>query len=341
MVRPILDSRKQDMRLLVLGGTQFLGRAITTHAVGLGNAVTCAARGVSRSPPPGTRFVTVDRDRPDGLAALKGDTFDAAVDVSRAPSQVRRALAALDGRIGHWTFVSTTSVYADTRTPGQRADTAPLLAPADGGPYGAAKAACERAFGGSALIARAGLIVGPGDPTGRFIWRARAFRASLASAVSAWPSAPIAGSTTIIATGRSCAASSATVSTGWAGRCPTCSPTWMATTTSASIRRTRSGSRRGRKGASRWWAMRDTACRRSPAWAARWRSSARRGWRRPCAVIRTTTRRRFRDYEDGLRPFVDEVQNRAATDGMSMLFPADEAELAERDRRLTEGDIGL
>ena len=49
----------------------------------------------------------------------------------------------------------------------------------------------------------------------------------------------------------------------------------------------------------------------------------------------------FRDYEEGLRPFVDEVQQRAATEGMALLFPADEAELAARDRRLGEGDLAL
>ncbi|QRE74201.1 NAD-dependent epimerase/dehydratase family protein [Methylobacterium aquaticum] len=164
------------MRVLVLGGTQFVGRAIAAQAVARGHAVTCAARGLSGERPPGTRFVAVDRDRPDGLAALGRETFDAAVDVARAPHQVRRALAALEGRVGHWTFVSSTSVYADTETPGQRAETAPLLAPAEDGPYGAAKVACERVFG-TALICRAGLIVGPGDPTGRFgYWIARLAR---------------------------------------------------------------------------------------------------------------------------------------------------------------------
>ncbi|WP_238190445.1 NAD-dependent epimerase/dehydratase family protein [Methylobacterium frigidaeris] len=165
------------MRFLVLGGTQFLGRAIAEHAVGLGHAVTCAARGLSGAVPPGARFVAIDRDRPDGLAGLGRDRFDAAVDVARHPGQVRRALAALEGRVGHWTFVSTTSVYADTVTRGQRAGTAPLLAPAEDGPYGAAKVACERLFGGDALICRAGLIAGPGDPTGRFpYWVARLAR---------------------------------------------------------------------------------------------------------------------------------------------------------------------
>jgi nucleoside-diphosphate-sugar epimerase len=174
---------ERDMRLLVLGGTQFLGRAIAEHAAGLGHAVTCAARGISGSAPPGTRFVAIDRDRPDGLVALGQERFDAAIDVSRHPGQVRRSLAVLGGRVGHWTFVSTTSVYADTVTSGQRADAAPLLAPVGDevehsgpGTYGAAKVACERAFSAHALICRAGLIVGPGDPTGRFGYWVRRMR---------------------------------------------------------------------------------------------------------------------------------------------------------------------
>ena len=49
----------------------------------------------------------------------------------------------------------------------------------------------------------------------------------------------------------------------------------------------------------------------------------------------------FQDYEDGLRLFVEEVQERAASDGMSMMCPADEVELAERDRKIAAGDIGI
>lgn len=172
------------MRVLVLGGTQFLGRAIAAQAAAHGHDVTCAARGVAGAPPPQARFVRIDRDRPDGLAPLIGERFDAAVDVSRHPGQVRRARAALAERVGHWTFVSTTSVYADTVARGQKAGTAPLLAPT--GPevetsgahdYGPAKVACERAFDDKAFVCRAGLIVGPGDPTGRFsYWAARVRR---------------------------------------------------------------------------------------------------------------------------------------------------------------------
>src|SRR5262249_23290809 len=85
---------------------------------------------------------------------------------------------------GHWTFVSTVSVYADNRTPGQRADAAPLRAPtapdvehASDELYGAAKVACEQAVDEGAFICRPGLIVGPEDPTGRFTyWPARLSR---------------------------------------------------------------------------------------------------------------------------------------------------------------------
>lgn len=165
------------MRLLILGGTRFLGRAIAAQACATGHDVTCAARGIAGPVPAGARFIYVDRDEPDGLASLVGEEFDAVVDVSRNPGQVRRAVAALKQDTGHWTFVSTVSVYADNRTAGQRADTALLKAPTAANTehsteetYGAAKVACERAVGENAFICRAGLIVGPEDPTGRFTY---------------------------------------------------------------------------------------------------------------------------------------------------------------------------
>src|SRR6185369_5208015 len=159
------------MRLLILGGTQFLGRAIAAHACKLGHDVTCAARGVTGPVPQGARLIRIDRNDPDGLTPLEQESFDAVVDVSRHPGPVRRAVATLKPRAAHWTFVSTVSVYADNRTVGQRADTAPIRAPA--APqiehsteeiYGAAKVACEQAVGDDAFICRAGLIAGPEDP---------------------------------------------------------------------------------------------------------------------------------------------------------------------------------
>lgn len=163
------------MRLLILGGTRFLGRAVAAQACANGHEVICAARGLAGPVADGARLVTIDRDAPDGLAALADLAFDAVVDVSRHPGQVRRAVAALKARAGHWTFVSTVSVYADNRTPGQEARSAPLKEPtapeiehATDATYGNAKVACEQALGDDAFICRAGLIVGPEDPTGRF-----------------------------------------------------------------------------------------------------------------------------------------------------------------------------
>lgn len=175
------------MRVLVLGGTAFLGRAVARRARDAGHDVTCAARGLSGAVPDGVRLVRVDRDRPAGLSALEGRRFDAVVDMARRPSHVRRALAALGDRVGHWTFVSTCSVYADQATPGQRAESAPVLAgappevdDADGEQYGPCKVADEEAVvstGVPAFVCRAGLIVGPEDPSGRFdYWVARLAR---------------------------------------------------------------------------------------------------------------------------------------------------------------------
>ena len=171
------------MRLLVLGGTVFLGRAVARQARAAGHDVTCVARGVSGEPVDGVAFVAVDRDRADGLAALRGASFDAVVDVSRRPSQVRAAVAALSDRVPHWVYVSSGSVYADAATPNQRADSAPVVDPApvevddsDGDNaswYGPCKRSCELAVldgvgADRAFVCRAGLIVGPEDDSGRF-----------------------------------------------------------------------------------------------------------------------------------------------------------------------------
>jgi 2'-hydroxyisoflavone reductase len=171
------------MRLLILGGTVFLGRALAAYASATGDEVTCAARGRSGEVPPGVELVRVDRDAPDGLAALAGREFDAVIDVARRPSHVRGALAALGGRVGHWTFISTGSVYPEDGGSGGDPATATLVDPAppeiDDSDvsgmeyYGPLKVVCEqlvRDSGVPALINRAGLIVGPEDPSDRFTW---------------------------------------------------------------------------------------------------------------------------------------------------------------------------
>jgi 2'-hydroxyisoflavone reductase len=177
------------MRLLVLGGTAFLGRAVARRGLAAGHDVTCLARGESGGAIEGVRFVTGDRDRPDGLSAVDGETFDAVVDVTLRPSHARHAVAALAGRVGHYSFVSTCNVYPDDATPGQRADTAKLHDPAPpeiDNPrddhmdmYGPCKVACEQAIQegigeDKVFVCRAGLIVGPEDRSDRFpYWVAR------------------------------------------------------------------------------------------------------------------------------------------------------------------------
>lgn len=161
------------MRLLVLGGTAWLGRCIATAAAERGHRVTCLARGESGVAPPGAAFTRADRDSSDAYRQVADQEWDVVIDVSRQPGQVRRAVTALAGRAGSFAFVSSVNVYAGHATPGA-AENAALL-PALAGEvmasmntYGQAKVACEQhvlsGFGpGRSLIARVGLIGGPGD----------------------------------------------------------------------------------------------------------------------------------------------------------------------------------
>lgn len=160
------------MRILVLGGTAWLGRTVAEEAVRRGHEVTCLARGTAPAPE-GVGFVRADRDDEAGLAAVAGTTWDAVVDVSRQPGQVRRAVR--DLTTAHHLFVSTGNVYAAFDSLEQDED-APLRAALDGDvmvdmeTYGEAKVACEEAvLAGSApaTVVRSGLIGGPGDASGR------------------------------------------------------------------------------------------------------------------------------------------------------------------------------
>ena len=166
------------MRLLVLGGTLFLSHAVAVEAVARGHEVTCACRGTSRVPD-GAHHLPLDRDRDDLTAAFGERSWDAVVDVARRPSWVRSAVGALPS--AHWVFVSSISVYADHADAGGGPGRTPLLEPVledrdlavDPEAYGGMKVACEQAVeagAASATIVRPGLIVGPGDPTGRFTY---------------------------------------------------------------------------------------------------------------------------------------------------------------------------
>ncbi|HEY1367083.1 MAG TPA: NAD-dependent epimerase/dehydratase family protein [Gaiellaceae bacterium] len=165
------------MKLLVLGGTKFLGRAIVDAALARGDEVTLFNRGLTN---PGL-FPEVERvngDRTSDLSPLAGRSWDGVVDVAAYnPREVEHSTSVLRDQAERYTFVSTVSVYADLSVPPvEGAAVAELTDPEDESleTYGARKAACERvvehAFGERALVVRPGLIVGPHDPTDRFTY---------------------------------------------------------------------------------------------------------------------------------------------------------------------------
>jgi nucleoside-diphosphate-sugar epimerase len=171
------------MRILVMGGSAFLSAEITRRAVAEGHRVTCLARGSSGPPPQGAVWLQADRSLgADAYDEATGE-WDAVIDVARDPVLAQGALDSLADRAGHWTFVSSCSVYADHSVPGAGED-AELLPPLPAGEastpenYGESKSAIEAATlaaaGHKAHLVRAGLIAGPGDGSDRYgYWPAR------------------------------------------------------------------------------------------------------------------------------------------------------------------------
>ena len=162
------------MRLLVLGGTGFLGRHLVDAALAGGHELTVFDRG--RTAPgavPGVERLYGERE--GDLAALAGRSWDAVVDASGfTPATVASSAAALSGRVDRYAFVSSVSAYADLRCP-HVAEDAPLSR--TGGTYGALKAEAERVlmreWRGALLRVRPGLLVGPHDRSGRFAYWVR------------------------------------------------------------------------------------------------------------------------------------------------------------------------
>ncbi len=166
------------MKLLVLGGTVFLGRHVVADALARGHEVTLFNRG--RSNPglsPEAEHLAGDRD--DGLGALRGRRWDAVVDPSGfVPRVVRQSAELLREATDCYAFISTGSVYPLRAT--DKSEDAALVRLEDpatedvGAHYGGLKALCEEVvtgcFGERALVVRSGLIVGPHDPTGRFTY---------------------------------------------------------------------------------------------------------------------------------------------------------------------------
>jgi len=176
----------RPMKILVLGGTSFIGIPMTELALERGHTLTFFNRGRTNN----ELFPQVERlrgDRDGQLDALKGRKWDAVIDNSGyVPRHVRLSAELLAPNVGQYLFVSSISAYADFSVP--RSEDSPVAKMADenvekvdGASYGPLKAlseqAAERAMPGRTTVLRPGLIVGPHDNTDRFTyWPARAAR---------------------------------------------------------------------------------------------------------------------------------------------------------------------
>lgn len=164
-------------RILILGGTAWLGREIASQLVARGDAVTCLARGESGAVPAGAVHIAADRSHPDAYRQVEQEHWDDVIELSYTIDFVNDALQRLAARTTHWTLVSTVSVYA-SNSEANADESAALVDPVDLEDYGQAKVAAEQATtavaGDALLIVRPGLIGGPGDASDRFgYWPAR------------------------------------------------------------------------------------------------------------------------------------------------------------------------
>ena len=171
------------MKLLILGGTKFLGRAATEAALARGHEVTLFNRGET-NPELFPEAEKLRGDREHDLSALEGRTWDAVIDPSGyLPHVVRASVEALADAVGHYLFISSVSAYADHSGPqtegSPRAELGDM--PADElifgeeiNNYGPLKALCEDEVAAELAdrhtVVRPGLVVGPHDPTGRFTY---------------------------------------------------------------------------------------------------------------------------------------------------------------------------
>ncbi|WP_139491759.1 NAD-dependent epimerase/dehydratase family protein [Brevibacillus dissolubilis] len=175
------------MKLLILGGTLFLGRHMVDAAVGRGHELTLFNRGTRND----GLYPQVEKligDRDGGLDALKGRRWDAVIDTcGYFPRIVRQSAELLANSVDHYTFVSSVSVYSDFSKLGID-ESYPVgkledetIEEKNGDTYGPLKVLCEQAveqaMPGRALVIRPGLIVGPHDSTDRFTyWPCRVAR---------------------------------------------------------------------------------------------------------------------------------------------------------------------
>ena len=193
-MRASAQHRVTSLRILILGGTGFIGPCQVRAAVERGHAVTVFNRGTRTADlPAGVECLRGDREQ--HLDSLRGRKWDVAIDNPvMLPAWVRILGPMLQGNVGHYIFISTVSVYADLSRPMD--ETSPTVSYAGGDPFAetrdtfranmealygplkvVAEQEAERWFGGKTTIVRPGLIVGPADPTDRFTyWPVRVAR---------------------------------------------------------------------------------------------------------------------------------------------------------------------
>jgi 2'-hydroxyisoflavone reductase len=175
------------MRILIIGGTRFLGRHLVEAALGRRHEVTLFNRGKT-NPDLFPQLETIIGDREKDVDRLEGRIWDAVIDVAGyVPRIVRLSAEVLSENVGRYVFISTISVYGNFSKIGME-ESDPVAKIEDetveeitGETYGPLKALCEQTvqniYGERALIVRPGLIVGPHDPTDRFTyWPARVAR---------------------------------------------------------------------------------------------------------------------------------------------------------------------
>ncbi len=167
-------------RLLILGGTAFLGPQLVESARKLGYTITLFNRGKTH-PELFPDLEKLHGDRNGDLKSLEGRTWDVVVDTSGyVPRHVRDSATLLSSAVKRYVFISSISVYSDNSKPGMDETAAvgklddETLEKVTGETYGPLKALCEKAaeaaLPGRVTVIRPGLIVGPGDPTDRFTY---------------------------------------------------------------------------------------------------------------------------------------------------------------------------
>lgn len=180
MMSPLRAAQSAPLRVLILGGTGFIGPHFVEELRAAGHKLTLLNRG-RRNPKLFPDVETLIGDRNGQMDAIKGRDWDVVIDNSGYTlKQVKLSTDILKGRVQHYIFVSSISAYADLTPPGIDEDyklatlSNPDVEEITDTTYGGLKALCEKtveqAFGKSSAVIRPSYIVGPGDPTDRFTY---------------------------------------------------------------------------------------------------------------------------------------------------------------------------